>query len=166
MSYFFLNLDAVPEHVGHYRPVINARKLVVNAQISNRQDDSLFINIQLHVDDGCEPAEILLQPADAITLGLEPEGLPTTAVQADGTEIRLQEYGRVVVEMITDTADVWRATLTPMIILENEEQDGAVNHGVPGVDDTSRLLGYGGLNRFGVKQDFYNHRLIKSLRRL
>ena len=36
-------------------------------------------------------------------------------------------------------------------------------HGVPGKLDTSRILGYEGLVRFGIKQDFHQRKLMKVI---
>jgi hypothetical protein len=147
------------------------RKLVVNAVIINIQSGE-SIEVPLHVDGGCEVAELVLLPEDILALNFSSEPFSTIqACQADGSTILITEYAtKVLVELRTDTSEVWTASLEASVVnaplVTNSELPSPELHGVPGVDDTSRLLGYGGLNRFGLKQDFYQHKLVKVLRKL
>ena len=92
--------------------------------------------------------------------------------------ITLQEYERVLIELAPDTGPVWATSLVPAVIQNlhtegSEAVTGAHTEGsetvtgVPIVGDVvHRLLGYEGLVRLGLKQDFVRHKLIKVLRRI
>jgi len=155
--------------VNHYETIIGGtRKLVVNAVITNKQSGEC-IEVPLHVDGGCEVAELVLLPEDILALNLCGEPLMSNGRQADGSVVLIAEYERVLVELQTDTSEVWGASLNASTVsaplATNSELASPIIHGVPGFDDTSRLLGYGGLTRIGVKQDFRHHKLVKVLRK-
>lgn len=148
------------------------RKLVVNAIITNKKSGE-SIEVPLHVDGGCEVAELVLLQKDVVALNISTDNtMLTEGVQADGSFVVVTEYERVLVELQTDTGDVWSASLEAAVIsapppaTTSEVSSSTVLTGVPGVDDTSRLLGYGGLNRFGLKQDFIQHKLVKVIRKV
>lgn len=137
------------------------RKLVLSAILCNG-DESREISIRLYVDGGCGAAELVLQPEDIASLNLAAEGLPMADTQS---KVTLQRYEQVTVKFETQIGETWRAILTPVCIVPVETAADDV-HGVTGEEDTSRLLGYCGLHRMGLKQDFAHHRLIKVLRRI
>ena len=56
--------------MNHYETIIGGtRKLVVNAVITNKQSGEC-IEVPLHVDGGCEVAELVLLPEDILALNL------------------------------------------------------------------------------------------------
>ena len=154
--------------VPHYQTLIGGtRKLVVNATIRNRSNDEFSIEVPLHVDGGCEIADLVLLHSDMVSLGLDKSGEVGIGEQVDGSMVAFQEYQPVVISLQTDNGQTWSATLYPSSVLIQPPSEGAVEvPGVVGSDDTSRLLGYGGLNRLKLKQDFIHHKLIKAIRRV
>lgn len=139
------------------------------ATISNKKTD-VEINVPLHIDGGCEVAGLVLLQEDIEALGLvaDTDYEIRTAEQADGSVITLQEYERVLIELAPDTGPVWATSLVPAVIQNPHTEEGSeAVTGVPIVGDVvHRLLGYEGLMRLGLKQDFVRHKLIKVLRRI
>jgi hypothetical protein len=156
-----------PGGVPHYRSLLTGtQKLIVNATISNRLNDEYSFEVPLHVDGSCEIADLVLLQSDIVSLGLETVGEVGVGVQVDGSIVYYQEYERVVISLQADNGQTWSATLNTSVVLIEPPSEGAVEvPGVVGSDDTSRLLGYGGLNRLKLKQDFFHHKLIKAIRK-
>jgi hypothetical protein len=122
----------------------------------------------LHVDGGCEAFELVLLPDDVEALGISPTGEIEQGVQQDGSVLSLHEYARVAVELTHSDGSVEMASLFPVLQFPPPlpaAQSATVRdipaHEVP----ISRLLGYGGLTRFGLKQDFVGHKLVHYLKR-
>jgi hypothetical protein len=138
------------------------------ATISNKKT-GVEINVPLHIDGGCEVAGLVLLQEDIEALGLVADtdyGI-RTAEQADGSVITLQEYERVLIELAPDTGPVWATSLVPAVIQNPHTEGSEAVTGVPIVGDVvHRLLGYEGLRRLGLKQDFVRQKLIKVLRRI
>lgn len=141
--------------------------MIVSARITNKNDDSREVTVDLHVDGGCEVADLVLREEDVNALNLTPTGDEVQGVQFDGSIVTVAEYERVVVELETDDGQTWRATMYPSLLI-NPPSVGADSEqaGVPATIDQSRLLGYGGVTRLGLKQDFVHHKLVKILRRI
>lgn len=154
--------------VPHYKPLIGGtRKLIVAARITNIAETH-EISVDLHVDGGCEVAELVLCEEDIIALDLTPTGDVTDGVQFDGSEVQVAEYERVVVELETDDGQVWRVSMHPAVMLTpaSATSESTEITGVNATIDRSRLLGYGGVTRLGLKQDFVHHKLVKVVRRI
>jgi hypothetical protein len=141
------------------------RKLVINASIYNRVTDAR-INVQLHDDVGCEAFDLVLLLEDVGALDIAPTGDSAQDVQSDGSVISLNEYSRVRVELehLDGTTEV--ASLEPYVQARFTESEAtAIGHVVPAEAPFQRLLGYGGLTRFGLKQDFVGHKLVYYMKR-
>jgi len=155
--------------VNHYMTIVGGtRKLVVNAVITNKRSGE-SITVPLHVDS-CEVEELVLLPEDIVALNLSAKPSISPGVQFDGSTVSLAEYENVLIELQTDTSEVWRTSLKASVVSEplatNSKVPIPLLHGVPGVVDTSRLLGYNGLQRLGIKQDFRHNKLVKVLRKI
>eukprot|EP01033_Poteriospumella_lacustris_P012604 gene12604-gene13480 len=144
------------------------RKLIVAARIKNKAETH-EINVDLHVDGGCGVAELVLCEEDIIALDLAPTGIVTYCVQFDGSEVRVAEYERVVLELHADDGQVWRSSMQPAVLSTPPASASSASTeiaGVPATIDQSRLLGYEGVTRLGLKQDFVHLKLVKVLRRI
>ena len=153
--------------MNHFENIIGGiHKLIVNAVITNK-DSGERIKVPLHVDGGCEVAELVLLEEDILALNLRCEPSLSNARQSDGSVVVIAEYDKVLVELQTDTGEVWGASLNASTVrappLATNSESASPIIGVSGVDDTSRLLGYGGISRLGVRQDFRQHKLVKVL---
>ena len=156
----------------HYQalPTGGTQKLVVNATIQSRSDNELRITTSLHVDGGCEVAELVLLPQDISSLGLTATGDIGHGLLADGGTADFVEYERVLLTLTFDDGTVREATMVPTTIQpspasSSSETTGPPVHGVNANIDTQRILGYGGLTRLSLKQDYKHHMLIKVVRR-
>lgn len=110
--------SAASPGVPHYKPLIGGtHKLVVAAKITNKAETH-EINVDLHVDGGCEVAELVLCEEDNKALDLVATGNVTCGVQFDGSEVQVEEYERVIVKMETDDGQVWRSSMLPAVLLQ------------------------------------------------
>ena len=121
----------------------------------------------MHVDGGCEAFDLVLLQEDVVALGIAATGEIVSGVQQDGSLLQLPEYERVFVELQHLDGSVESATLIPVAQAQPvEEVLIAGDHTIPAeVLPTHRLLGYGGLTRFGLKQDFVGHKLVHFIMR-
>jgi hypothetical protein len=140
------------------------RKLVIKATISHKQSE-VSIDVQLHVDGGCEAFELVLLPDDVAALGILPTGESGQEIQPDGSLITMAEYERVFVELEHLDGTTESASLFPFVQTGTEPAATITVHDVPAETHVTRLLGYGGLTRFGLKQDFVGHKLVHYLKR-
>jgi hypothetical protein len=168
--YYFRFLLSFSDGILHAYPLPPSgatRKLVINATITNIQTEQ-SIQVQLHVDGGCEAFELVLLSEDVDRLNITPTGDTENGVQQDGSVLSLAEYERVRVELLHSDGTEETAKLVPVVNMQNHvspEQSSAA-HVVPASDaPIQRLLGYGGLTRFGLKQDFVGHKLVHFLKR-
>ena len=156
----------------HYQPLPTGgtQKLVVNATIRSKSNDTLSITTLLPVDGGCEVAELVLLPNDIRSLGLAPTGDVGHGLLADGGTAIFVEHGRVLLTLTFDDGSVVEASMFPMTIQPSlasasSETASSPIHGVAADIDTQRILGYGGLTRLSLKQDYKHHKLVKVVRR-
>jgi len=143
-------------------PTGGALRLVVKAE--------LRIITTLHVDGGCEVAELVLLAGDIHSLGLSPTGDTGQCLLADGGTATFVEYERVLLTLTSDDGSVVEASMHPMVIepsIDSSSSETATPPlpGVSGNIDAQRILGYGGLTRLSLKQDFKHHKLVRVVRR-
>ena len=129
--------------------------LVVMATISLGDKE---IEVTLHCDGGCEASDLVLHPNDVRSLDLTPTGDVLKARQVDGSIVHMIEYDRVLIRItfsdgvvVTAKVDVHIPSVTPTGST-SPSPDG--QHVVEAPLDTDRILGYGGLTRLSLKQDF------------
>ena len=125
------------------------RKLVISASISNKRTDA-SIDVQLHVDGGCEAFDLVLLPEDVEQLGLLSTGETGNGLQQDGSVLCLTEYERVAVELSHSDGSTEMASLFPFVQTGIETTTAVTIYDVPAETPVTRLLGYGGLTRFGL----------------
>jgi hypothetical protein len=149
-------------------PFIGATKLIVHVRISTKTlENEKEIEVPLLVDSGCEVADLVLLAEDVDTLGISPTlEPPSRARQIDGSVVLVQSYQRVLLEMKTEDGNVWRVSLEPSVLAATVDETKSYASGVPAEAITTRVLGFGGLHKLQLKQDFVHHKLVQVIMRI
>ena len=103
--------------------------------------------------------DLTLEPADIIALGLGDPVRQVPLSLAEHTPVLYDEYRYVSLTLTFSDGTTESAFLTPLVFV-------APPTSVPVVNSEERLVGYSGMHRLGLKQDFRTHRLIRRTKRI
>jgi hypothetical protein len=112
------------------------------------------------VVDGGFTEDLLLQPRDIEDLQL---GSPLNCISFDLAEyhslVCYDNYAPLTLTLsLTDGSSV-SCEMTPLVLVRPPDD-------VPVVESMERLVGYNGMFKLGLKQNFRNHRLVRRTRRV
>jgi len=145
-----------------YLGVIPRKKHMVCMALITKGNNSL--SVPIIIDGGCE-VDLVLNMGDVEKLGTKFTRHGAARLGAGKEVVSLAKYGEVTVRIFFQNNAFVEAEITPAVFeVDEEEQFKGSNeiesetYRVPG----ARLLGYPGLNRMGLIQDFDQHCLYRT----
>ncbi len=111
------------------------------------------------VVDGGFTEDLILQQSDIVKLQV---GNPTSCItmsMANGSVVSYNIYPPVTMTLTLTDGTFVQANLIPQVLVRPPDEE-------PMVEREERLVGYNGMFKLGLKQDFRNHKLVRRTRRV
>jgi predicted aspartyl protease len=135
----------------------STNEMVCQATLTN---GSISVSRVVVVDGGFTE-DLILQPSDIEDLQLGPPLSRMSSELADRSLVYYDVYAPLTLTLaLTDGSSV-SCEMTPQVLVRPPDEVPVVE-----VESAERLVGYNGMFKLGLKQDFRNHRLVRRTRRV